>query len=220
MSFTKITAIIPAHNEEVTIADVVRVLIASPYIGEVLVISDGSTDKTAERARSEGATVHELSEKDGKGNAMLKGVELTDAEVVGFFDADLLGLTQEHVEQLVLPVVRGSRMMNVGLRDKGPIGTFIAKHLPLIGGERVMLRQVIEGVPPKFLKGFMVETSLNYYCRSHGYSYGAVILNALTMRKKYEKVGLWRAVIQYVKMWYAVAKAMIIVRTARLRNEF
>jgi len=120
----------------------------------------------------------------------------------------------------VLPVSSGSRIMNVGLRDKGPIGTLIAKHLPLIGGERVMLRQVIEGVDPKFLQGYMVESALNYYCRSRGYAYGAVILRGLTMRRKYEKVGVLRGVIQYVKMFSEVGMAVIAVRVARLKGVF
>ena len=220
MNSQKITAIIPAHNEEVTIANVIRPLSASPYVGEILVISDGSTDRTVDIARSEGATVHELSRQGGKGHAMLAGLNNTTAQIIGFFDADLIGLTTQHIEQLVLPVTSGSRTMNVGLRDKGVIGTFIASHLPLIGGERVMLRKVMGGVPEKYLHGFMVERALNYFCRSRGYGYGVVILKGLTMRRKFQKVGLWRAMIQYVKMWYAVARAMIIVRAARLRNEF
>ncbi|NQV88962.1 MAG: glycosyltransferase family 2 protein [Parcubacteria group bacterium] len=220
MSLQKIAAIIPAHNEEKTIVNVIRPLKASPYVGEILVVSDGSTDKTVEIARSEGVTVQELSEQGGKGQAMLSGFNLTTAQIIGFFDADLIGLTTNHIEQLVLPVISSRRVMNVGLRDKGVVGTFITKHLPLVGGERVMLRKVMDGVPDKYLGGFMVESALNYFCRSRGYSYGAVILKGLTMRRKYQKVGLWRAVIQYVKMWYVVAKAMLIVRAARLRNEF
>jgi len=220
MTKPTVAAIIPAYNEEQTVADVVRPLKASPHVGEVLVISDGSTDQTVKVARAAGATVHELSEKGGKGQAMYRALSYTDAPIVAFFDADLIGLTQEHIEQLVLPVVSGSRMMNVGVRDKGPLGTFIAKHLPLVGGERVMLRQVISSIDPKYLKGFMVESSLNYYCRSRGYSYGAVILRDLTMRRKFQKVGLWPSALEYVKMWYAVAKAMIVVRVARARKEF
>ena len=216
----KVTAIIPAYNEEATIAHVVKVLLSSAYVSEVFVISDGSSDQTAERARAAGARVHEIPRQGGKGEAMLHALIHTPASIVAFFDADLHGLTAAHVEQLVLPVLNGSRVMNVGLRDRGRWVTALTRHLPLIAGERVMLRSIIEHTPAQYVKGFMVEASLNYYCRSHGLAYGAVELTSLKIRHKYEKVGWPRAVLQYVGMFFQVAKAMGLVRVAHLRGKF
>jgi len=54
MNNQKTAAIVPALNEEGTIQRVVSVLSSSPRIGEVIVISDGSTDKTAAIARQQG----------------------------------------------------------------------------------------------------------------------------------------------------------------------
>lgn len=211
----KVTAIIPAYNEERTIAQVVRPLKASPSIQEVLVISDGSTDHTAAVARAAGAFVHEIFPNRGKGEAMRYGVAQTDADIIVFFDADLIGLTTEHVEQLVMPVVSGAQSMNVGLRDRGRFVTALTKHLPLISGERAMQRAVFEGVPSRFLKGFMVETALNYFCRSRRLRVESVKLTGLTIRRKYQKVGIPRAVLQYIRMSYQIVKAMIVVRLAR-----
>lgn len=213
-------AIIPAYNEAKTIAGVVRVLVDSPLLDEVIVVSDGSEDETGRLAEAEGARVFQLPKNSGKGAAMLHGLAHTDASVIVFFDADLRGLTEAHVEQLVLPVQSGSRSMNIGMRDRGRLVSHLAMKLPLIGGERAMSRQVIEGVPPQFLQGFMIESSLNYYCRSRGLTYGSVFLEGLSIRRKYEKVGIFRAVVQYVRMSLEVVKAMIIVRLARLFNRF
>ncbi len=220
MSEQKTVAIVPAYNEEATIATVVTALLASPYLSDVLVISDGSADETALRARAAGARVHEMPRQGGKGEAMLHALIHTDAPIVVFFDADLLGLTPEHVEQLVLPVLNGSRAMNVGLRDRGVVLTAVTRWLPLVAGERAMRRSVIEQTPAQYLKGFMVEASLNYFCRSHGLPYGAVKLAGLSIRRKYEKVGWPQAVLQYVEMFFQVAKAMVTVRMARLRGKF
>lgn len=216
----RIAAIVPAFNEAATIAAVVESLRASPHVGEVIVVSDGSTDATADVARAAGATVYDLPANAGKGAAMLHGLTRTDASVIGFFDADLKGLTPDHVERLVLPVLSASRVMNVGLRDRGPFLSNLAKRLPLIGGERVMLRQVVEGVPPEYLQGFMIESALNFYCRSRDLPYGSVFLSGLSIRRKYEKVGWRRGVIQYAKMAGEILQAMVAVRIANLLKRF
>ncbi|MFA4845170.1 MAG: glycosyltransferase [Patescibacteria group bacterium] len=212
----KVAAIIPAYNEELTIAQVVSVLKVSPSIQEVIVISDGSTDNTAKIARDVGATVFEIFPNGGKGEAMRYGLTQTKADIIAFFDADLLGLTQNHVDQLVSRVVSGERMMNIGLRDRGRLVTALTAHLPLISGERAMRRCVFEAVPSRFLKGFMIESALNYYCRSSRLRYGSVKLKGLTIRRKYQKVGFPRAVLQYARMSYQIVKAMILVRRAHL----
>ena len=209
---TKVAAIIPAYNEEPTIAKVVEVVRASSWVHEVIVVSDGSTDKTAEVAKAAGATVYELDPNRGKGEAMSYGVSQTNANIIVFFDADLIGLTKEHVEQLVSPVLSGGLTMNVGLRGRGHVVTALTKYLPLISGERAMQRAVFEGVPSRFLKGFMVETSLNHFCRSRKLSCGSVKLTGLTIRRKYQKVGFPRAVLQYARMAFQILKAMIVVR--------
>ncbi len=219
MGQRKVAAIVPAWNEEETIADVIHQLIDSDYINEVIVVSDGSVDRTCEVAEAAGARVYALEKNQGKGQAMLYGVSKTDASIIAFFDADLKGLTPKHVEQLVLPVLSGARVMNVGLRDKGFGFTQIALKLPLIGGERVLERRVIEGISPKLLQGFMVEASLNYYCRSRGYEYGAVVLKNISIRRKYEKVGYVRGVLQYVVMFYQMFQAWVCVRIAHIQGK-
>ncbi len=105
MNRPTVAAIIPAYNEEATIAGVVGPLASSKLIDSVLVISDGSTDKTAQRAQAAGARVHSLSQQKGKGEAMRYGVRHTNADVLVFFDADLMGLDPVHVERLLLPVL-------------------------------------------------------------------------------------------------------------------
>jgi polyisoprenyl-phosphate glycosyltransferase len=216
----RVAAIVPAYNEELTIVQVVTPLLRSSMVNEVMVISDGSTDHTAELARQTGASVYEIPHRQGKGEAMLHALSRTDAEVLVFFDADLRGLTSVHVEALLKPVLDGSRMMNVGLRDQGRFLTKMTWFLPLLSGQRALLRSVIEELPPRYVKGFMIEASLNYLCRSRGFSYGAVELKGLSIRRKYEKIGWPRAVLQYMKMSYQVAAAMVIVRMAHVRGKF
>jgi poly-beta-1,6-N-acetyl-D-glucosamine synthase len=83
------TVLIPAHNEEGSIADLVRACCAdqSYPIDEVIVVADACTDATAERAREAGARVVEVDCKDKAvaQNAVLWGIE---SEVIIGFDGD------------------------------------------------------------------------------------------------------------------------------------
>lgn len=220
MTKSRVVAIVPAYNEEKTIGEVVKILRSSSLIDEVFVISDGSSDRTKEVAEASGARVHQLAKTFGKGQAMFHAVTHTDQPILAFFDADLIGLTQNHVERLLMPVLSGKLAMNVGARDRGKFWTPISRHLPLISGERAMKREVFEGTPQEFLKGFMVESALNYYCRSRRLPYGSVEMPGLTFRRKYQKVGILRAVVQYVRMFWQVGWAMLLVRFARVTGKF
>jgi cellulose synthase/poly-beta-1,6-N-acetylglucosamine synthase-like glycosyltransferase len=217
----KVAVIIPAYNEDKTIAEVIKVAKASDLVDEVVVVSDGSTDKTAAKAKRAGADkVVELPKKGGKGAALLRGIAETKAEIIIFLDADLRGLHASHIKKLVEPVLRGQKVMVAGLRDRGKFLSKLEKYLPLIGGERALQRFVIENIPERYLQGFKVEIALNYYCRSRGLPYGGVFLHGLNMRKKMEKVGVLKGLWQYIKMYWQVAMAMIAVRWAKTRGEF
>lgn len=217
---TSVAAIIAAFNEEPTIGPIVKTLVDSKLFRDIVVISDGSTDRTAEIARGEGATlVHELPWKHGKGAAMLHGLAHTDAPIIFFLDADLKGLTREHLLKVLEPVSRGKLAMCVGIRDRGGLGMKLAAHLPLIGGERALARRVIEDLPDKYVQGFMVESALNYYCRLHGLPYGTVELPGLTIRRKMQKVGIFKGAKEYIKMTWQIAKAMLLVRWGKIKGE-
>lgn len=217
---TRVAAIIPAYNEAETIASVVSIVRASGQVAEVMVVDDGSSDGTAGAAEEAGARVVRLSPNRGKGGAMKAGVAETDAPILLFLDADLIGLKPEHIRALIEPVASGTLAMNVGLRDRGGFVTNMTRHLPLIGGERAMRREVFDRVPERFLKGFMVESALNYRCRADGLAYGTTMLSGLSIRRKYEKVGWLRAIPQYVRMGARVMYGMLIVRAARFTGKF
>jgi len=218
---TVIAAIVAAYNEEPTIGPIVKTLVTSHLFRDVIVISDGSTDRTADIARENGASlVHQFPWKHGKGSAMMHGVAHTDADVLFFCDADLRGLEKKHVEALLRPVLHGTLAMTVGLRDRGRFIMRLTRFLPLIGGERAMRRHIFEDIPDRYLQGFMVESALNYYCRSRKLPYGTVELPGLHIRRKMQKVGIWKGLLEYIHMWWQIAKAMATVRLARLRGTF
>lgn len=210
----KITAIVPAYNEEKNIGRVLKVLLKSFLLNEVIVVDDGSRDKTAEVSQKLGAKVIKLSENKGKGMAMREGVKSADAEIIAFFDADLIGLVPEHVSLLVKPVLEGKAEMSIALRDRwfGLAGFFIKLDpLTAIGGERAMRRFVFESLPQKFIKGFAVETSLNYYCLKKKLRVVYPYLKGLDIIIKEKKWGFLKGFLNRLKMIWQLLEIRIII---------
>ncbi|MFB6158419.1 MAG: glycosyltransferase family 2 protein [Candidatus Nanohalobium sp.] len=90
--YPSLSLIIPAYNEEDTIEMAVESALSVNYPDdkyEVIVVDDGSTDGTLEKARQYQDEVTVLTkENGGKGSALNKGIRESDAEVVACVDAD------------------------------------------------------------------------------------------------------------------------------------
>lgn len=183
----KVAAVIPAYNEEPTVAAVAHAALRTECVDEVIVVDNASTDNTAAAAAATGATVLHCA-KQGKGEAMLRGVRATDAEVIVFLDADLLGLTTNHIEQLVEPVTSGRAGMSLGLFDRGPeLNPLFMKALPRLTGQRALRREVFEGLDPEDIKGYKVEAALNSHAQDQDVPIEAFVCKELWHRTKEEK---------------------------------
>ena len=111
----QIWVVIPTLNEAATIDAVVRDCL--PYGAVVLVIDGGSTDGTPEIARLAGARV-EVFRRRGKGRALQRALELVEAPLTVFIDAD--GSHQANdIPRLTAPVIAGEADMAVGCRWTG-----------------------------------------------------------------------------------------------------
>jgi glycosyltransferase involved in cell wall biosynthesis len=116
---SRVFVIIPALNEEEPIAGVVRECLAANIPSEVIVVDNGSTDRTAERAREAGAKV--VSEpRHGYGRACLAGIRALppESEIVVFLDGDGSDCP-EFMNQLVDPIASGTYDFVIGSRTRG-----------------------------------------------------------------------------------------------------
>ena len=112
-----VSVIIPALNEEEPIGAVVRECLATGVPEEVIVVDNGSTDRTAERAREAGARV--VAAPRGYGRACAAGVRAIspDCSIVVFLDgdgSDIPGFTP----QLVEPIAHGTHDFVIGSRTR------------------------------------------------------------------------------------------------------
>lgn len=212
MANLKVSAIVPAFNEEKNVADVLRVLLSSKDLDQVILVDDGSTDKTSEVGKSLGATVIKLEKNKGKGNAMREGLKATSAQIVVFFDADLIGLSKEHISSLIKPILKDNFSMSVGIRGRlGGLPKVVAKIDPLmaIGGERAMRRSLLEKIPEEFTQGFAVEIALNHYCINNKLPICYVDLLGLDVVTKEKKWGFLRGFQNRIKMIWQMIKIRI-----------
>lgn len=112
-----VTIIIPALNEEATIADVVSGVLER-IDGQVIVVDNASTDATAERARSAGALVVPEPHK-GYGAACFAGFRAArDADVVVFMDGDG-AFNPVQIEDLLAPIIADEADLVLGSRTQG-----------------------------------------------------------------------------------------------------
>jgi glycosyltransferase involved in cell wall biosynthesis len=84
----EVSVVVPAYNEEEAIASVVAGLREAGAWREVLVVDDGSTDRTAERAAAAGARVVRHPYNKGNGAAVKTGIREAAGGVVLLLDAD------------------------------------------------------------------------------------------------------------------------------------
>lgn len=212
-SAASVAAVVPVYNEEHTLAGVLGALQQTDGIDEILVVSDGSTDGTAAVARAMGVTVVELAENHGKGLAMAAGVSRTAAPVILFVDGDIVHLDPADLRRLIDPVVAGELAMNVGIRHRGEILDAIHRRTgPLLSGIRCLRREVFESVPGLFLRGYRVETALNWVCNRLGLPVGTLVLHGLEHTLKEEKRGLMAGAAQRIAMFTAVFLAYLRLR--------
>ena len=112
-----IAVIIPALNEEETIADVVRG-IPPALVDQVIVVDNGSSDATAERARQAGARVI-TEHRRGYGGACRAGVLATpQSDILVFFDGDGSDCP-ELMNRLLEPILAGTHDFVIGSRLRG-----------------------------------------------------------------------------------------------------
>jgi glycosyltransferase involved in cell wall biosynthesis len=113
-----VSVVIPALNEEEPIAGVVREVLSTGIPREIIVVDNGSSDRTAEIARSAGARI--VTAPRGYGRACAAGVAAVsnETEIIVFLDGDGSDCP-EFIPQLVEPLALGTHDFVIGSRTRG-----------------------------------------------------------------------------------------------------
>ncbi|SLJ87115.1 glycosyltransferase family 2 protein [Salegentibacter salarius] len=115
----KVKVIIPAYNEEESIAKVIAEI--PKVVQEIIVVSNNSTDDTEENALNAGATVLQENQK-GYGYACLKGIDYiskqsTTPDIIVFLDGDYSDFPSE-LPKIIAPIIEENKDLVIGTRVK------------------------------------------------------------------------------------------------------
>ncbi|MDB5739437.1 MAG: glycosyl transferase [Alphaproteobacteria bacterium] len=158
-----VSCIIPAYNEEARIAGVLGAVARHPLIDEVIVVDDGSTDATAAMvSRFPQVRLIVKPINQGKSAAVCDGIRASRGAIILLLDADLTGLSPEHLTNLVVPVAGGAADFSISLRGNALL-PWRWIGLDYVSGERVLHRDVLAGHLDQIamLPGFGLEVYMN-----------------------------------------------------------
>lgn len=184
----RVLALVAAFDEEDSIARTVKSLAAIDGVTEVVVVTDGSTDRTAEEASGAGARVLVASRRMGKGRAVDAGVDrLEPADVYLLVDGDV-GETSAEASALLAEILEGRLDLAIGRLPPQAEGGFgLVKRFARwaigrvtgfeaeepLSGQRAITRKALEACRP-LARGFGLETAMTIDAVRLGFSVGEV----------------------------------------------
>lgn len=184
----KIAVILPAYNEELTIADTIKDFYSNIPEAEIWVVNNRSQDKTESIARETikslncfGGVINEF--RAGKGNALRHAFYEIDADIYILSDADMT-YPAHHVHDLIAPIINNQADMVVGDRHSAGhyanenkrkfhnFGNDLVKNLvnklfkgnlaDIMSGYRALNRRFVKSYPV-LVEGFEIETDMTLH---------------------------------------------------------
>ncbi|MBS4024260.1 MAG: glycosyltransferase family 2 protein [Clostridia bacterium] len=221
----KISVLIPAYNEEDRIEKTVLALSNIRSISQILVVDDGSQDKTAQVAESAGATVVSLEINVGKGAALNHGAKFITGDIVCLLDADL-GSSAGEASKLINPIIAGEADLTIGTfpKKRKKAGFGLVKKLASWGikantgqifteplsGQRAFTKDAFALMLP-FADGYGVEVMLTIKALKRGLRVVEVETAMTHKETGRDTSGFWHRGKQFVH----VLKALLVAKGLR-----
>jgi len=226
----KVSAIIPAYNEEKTIKNVLAVLASFSLLDEIIVVDDGSTDQTAKVVRKNFPQVKliTLPKNKGKADALITGAKTAKYPVLFFCDADLINLRHSHLKVLIKPVLNGKMRMMVGAQEnmatwkenraeayKGGMGEFIKG----LGGEKVLLKKDFFKIPGLSGSNYGIEHLIINYFKEKKLPFNYYVLKGTYHVLKIKKWGIVKGSLKELESYITFGRQWLKRTISRLPQD-
>jgi glycosyltransferase involved in cell wall biosynthesis len=205
----KVSVILAAYNEEPRIGVVLSVVSNHPLIDEVIVVNDGSFDKTSEVVKKFNVMLLENEINIGKTASCKRGLAKAKNEVILFLDADLIGLTDQNIYDLVNPVLDGYADWTLSLRSNSAIHMKLLK-IDCLSGERAVRKDLLEDplIWSKPHIGYSMEVLMNKSLLNNGSVCFSVKMPNIKLVTKTGKAGFFEGWYNELKMINQIFRAM------------
>ncbi len=191
-----ITIVIPAYNEEARLGETLQAVNELDNITKIIVINDGSTDKTADTARKYNVELIDLDKNLGKGGAMNASLPYLDTDIIVFLDADL-GSSAREAGKIIRPLLEEKADLSIAAFPpptrkggfglvKGTAARAIKKAGAMevtapLSGQRAMTKEVLKAITP-FSEAYGVELAMTIKALKQGFK----VVEVPTMMKHNE----------------------------------
>ena len=221
----KISCVIPAYNEEKTIADTLTAVSSvGNLIDEIIVVDDGSKDKTKEIVGGFSNVKLLINEKNlGKSGTIARGAKESIGDYILMLDADLINLNSNNIISLVSPVSGGETKVVYSMRGNTP-GWMKAVGFDSMTGERVLPRFIFTDnfIEISNLHSYGLEVFLNRMIIKNNLKIKTIKMDNVKNTMKWEKGSFWGGVRSEILMWCDLFKTVsvyeFIIQHVKLRG--
>jgi glycosyltransferase involved in cell wall biosynthesis len=173
-----------------------------PWLAEVIVVNDGSTDDTEALLRGyPDIRLISYAPNRGKTYALSRGIAAASGDYLMLLDADLAGVNADDIEALAEPVVSGRAQVSISLR-RNSLALYRSIGLDFVSGERVFpARMVAEAIQAmEDLPRWGGEAFINDLIIRQGLSIAVVAWPMVFNIRKHDKLGIWRGMVAELAM--------------------
>jgi Glycosyl transferase family 2 len=163
----RIDVVIPCRNDHDTLAGVVKPFLELDKIGNIIVVHNGEENNYSygvDYFRTGHLEIHAWN-LEGKGQAVMRGLDFVESDRVIFCDADLTGLETRHVKILARPHV-GMIVGYTERPERNPVPWPIPDDVwQAVSGERSLPTHIARKIN---LHGYAMEVQINHFIRESG----------------------------------------------------